>query len=55
MRLGSGGGLEEEGEMIEVVEMNVDGVRDLLRRPKVNTSPATLYGLSWFMANKVSM
>ena len=44
---GSGGGLAEEGELIEVVEMTVEEVRKLLAEPEVNATPVALYGLMW--------
>ena len=52
MKVGPGGGVEEEGEMIEVVEMSLDEVRELVKRTDVNTTPPTLYGIMWFLVNK---
>ena len=52
MRSGSGGGLAEEGELIEVVEMTVEEVKQLLAEPEVNLTPFALYGLMWFLAHK---
>ena len=52
MKCGSGGGLAEEGELIEVVEMTVEEVKKLLAEPEVNATPVALYGLMWFLAHK---
>ena len=46
------GGVAEEGELIEVVEMTVDEVKRLLAEPEVNATPVALYGLMWFLAHK---
>ena len=55
MRKGSGGGLAEEGERIEVVEMSVAEARDAFVKSRdVKTSPATLYGVMWFMLEKAN-
>ena len=48
-RISSGGGLSEEGEMIEVVELTLEEVKDLLRQDCVNCPTFTLYGLQWFL------
>lgn len=48
-----GGGLAEEGEMIDVVEVSIDEVRAMVDGPDEVTSPAgLLYGLSWFLRHK---
>ena len=52
MKCGSGGGLAEEGELIEVVEMTVEEVKKLLAEPEVSATPVALYGLMWFLAHK---
>ena len=52
MKSGSGGGLAEEGELIEVVEMTVEEVKKLLAEPEVNATPVALYGLMWFLTHK---
>lgn len=52
MRLTSGGGVEDE--IIDVVELTIDEVRDMLKMGAVNNSPPScLFGLSWFLANKL--
>ena len=55
MRKDSGGGVAEEGERIEVVEMSLDDAKDVFIKAKdVKTSPATLYGVMWFMLEKAA-
>jgi len=51
-RVSNGGGVAAEGEMIEVVELSLDEVKEYLKHPDVNTNAATLYGLQWFLLNK---
>lgn len=52
MKVGQGGGVEEEGELIEVVELSLDEVKDLMKQTTLNTTPPTLYGITWFLMNK---
>ncbi|KAK4299921.1 hypothetical protein Pmani_027843 [Petrolisthes manimaculis] len=53
MKVTQGGGLAEEGEMIDVVEISVDEVRAMVNGPEEVTSPAgLLFGLSWFLQHK---
>ena len=52
-RVSKGGGVAAEGEMIEVVEMPLDEVRSFLKEPQVNCPTFTLYGLSWFLNEKM--
>ena len=52
-RVSSGGGVAAEGEMIEVVELTLDEVKDYLKTPNINSPTFTLYGLQWFLLNKV--
>ena len=49
-RVSSGGGVSEEGEMIDVVEMSVEEVRRLLGQEEVNCPTFCLYGLQWFLS-----
>jgi UDP-sugar diphosphatase len=52
MKVSEGGGLAEEGEMIEVVHMDVSKVREVIKAEEVKMNPSTLYGLMWFLMNK---
>ena len=52
-KIGSGGGLVEEGEMIDVVEMTVDQVKDYLTRETVNSPVGLLYALQWYLSNRL--
>lgn len=52
-RVGEGGGLQEEGEMINVVEMTVKEVEEYLARETVNSPVGFLYGVSWYLQNKL--
>ncbi|XP_025091686.1 uridine diphosphate glucose pyrophosphatase-like isoform X3 [Pomacea canaliculata] len=48
MRVGTGGGLAEEGELIEVVEMDIEQGRKLIYDETVNRPCGLLFGLQWF-------
>ena len=52
-RVGKGGGLLEEGEMINVVEMTVKEVEEYLAKETVNSPVGFLYGVSWYLQNKL--
>ena len=52
-RVGAGGGLEVEGEMIQVVELTVEEVEELLRRDTVDSPVGLLYGVTWYLQNKL--
>ena len=52
-RVGEGGGLEEEGEMIRVVEMSVEEVQVLLTSDTVNSPVGLLYGVNWYLQNRL--
>ncbi|KAL8594374.1 hypothetical protein ACOMHN_032961 [Nucella lapillus] len=52
MREGKGGGLEEEGEMIEVVHMPVEEGRKLIFDETVNRPSGLLFALQWFFVTK---
>ena len=54
-RKGPGGGLLEEGELISVVEMEVEEVRSLLAKPRVNSPMGFLFGVQWFLANRLGL
>ena len=51
-KISDGGGLEEENEMIEVVEMSIDEFRKYLNQEELQTDGAKLHGMYWFLANK---
>ncbi|KAL1130121.1 hypothetical protein AAG570_013059, partial [Ranatra chinensis] len=52
MKIGKGGGLEEEGELIDVVELKMEDAVEYLKKKDVCVPPEFLYGLLWFFANK---
>ena len=52
-KIGSGGGLVEEGEMIDVVEMTVDQVKEYLSKETVNSPAGLLYALQWYLTNRL--
>ncbi|KAH9524338.1 Nudix hydrolase 14, chloroplastic [Bulinus truncatus] len=47
-KVGRGGGLAEEGELIEVAEVTVDQARDLICDESVNREAGLLFALQWF-------
>ena len=51
--MGEGGGLVEEGEMIQVVEMTVEEARELLTRDSVRSPVGLMYGVSWYLQNRL--
>ena len=53
-RVGKGGGLLEEGEMINVVEMTVKEVEEYLARETVDSPVGFLYGVSWYLQHKLN-
>ena len=53
-KISSGGGLEEEGEMIEVIEMSIDEIKSYLDQNELKTNGRSLTGLYWFLARKAS-
>ncbi|XP_076443074.1 uridine diphosphate glucose pyrophosphatase NUDT14-like isoform X1 [Babylonia areolata] len=52
MQVGKGGGLAEEGEMIEVVHMSVEEGQKLIFDETVNRPSGLLFGLMWFFSTK---
>ena len=52
-RVSSGGGVASEGEMIDVVELHIDEIKKYLQEPDVNSPSFTIYGLQWFLLNKL--
>lgn len=54
MKISEGGGLANEGEDIEVVEYTIPEIRDIVTRSKVlNGSSSFLFGIMWFLTNKI--
>ncbi|KAL5240257.1 hypothetical protein ACI65C_007667 [Semiaphis heraclei] len=54
MKVSEGGGLANEGEDIEVVEYTIPQIRDIITQSEVlNGSSSFLFGLMWFLTNKI--
>lgn len=52
MRVSTGGGTDDE--LIEVVEMTVEDVKKYVtQKGVVNSPPSFLFGIYWFLLNKV--
>ena len=51
MRVSSGGGVEAEGEMIEVIEMSPKEAESYINQDSVQSPLFTIFGLSWFLKN----
>jgi len=52
-KVSNGGGLEEEGEMIEVIEMSIEELKAFLKKKElIKTNGRNLAGLYWFLAMK---
>ena len=54
-KVSDGGGLVEEGEMITVVEMSVEQVKSYISQENVNSPVGLLYGLQWYLTNKLKI
>lgn len=54
MKIHPGGGDESEGELIEVVEMTIPEAKAYISSEEVLSPPAFLYGVTWFLANKIN-
>ncbi|XP_022185140.1 uridine diphosphate glucose pyrophosphatase NUDT14 [Nilaparvata lugens] len=54
MKTGKGGGLESEGECIEVVELTLEEAKKCLETDNLRSGPSFLFGLTWFFLNKAS-
>ena len=51
-KVSKGGGLEEEGEMIEVIEMSIDELKVKLEKKELlKMAGAGLVGLYWLLVN----
>ena len=53
-KVSEGGGVAEEGELIKVIEMTVEEAKDYLKKEEVNSPIGLLYGLQWYLSNKIS-
>lgn len=54
MKVSDGGGVENEGEDIDVVEYTIPQIRDIVTQSDVlNGSTSFLFGLMWFLTNKI--
>jgi len=49
----AGGGLENEGEMINVIEMPLDEVRRMIKDESIMRDPCLLFGVMWFLYEKL--
>lgn len=52
MRVHKGGGLAEEGEMIDVVDIPVSEAMDFIMDDKVNKPAGMMFAVLWFFQNK---
>ena len=52
-RVEEGGGVEEEGEMITVVEMGAEEVKKYLSQDTVNSPIGLLFGVQWYLDNRL--
>ncbi|XP_004645468.1 uridine diphosphate glucose pyrophosphatase isoform X1 [Octodon degus] len=49
-RDGPGGGLAEEGELIEVVHLPLDGAQAFVDNPDIPKTLSVIFGVSWFLS-----
>lgn len=54
MCISEGGGLESEGEMIDVVEMSHQDVQNYLKLSHIQSPMFTIFGLTWFLTNRIN-
>jgi len=52
MKISEGGGLADEGELIQVVEMTIPELRDYIGKGSVISPGGFLYAVMWFLMNK---
>jgi len=52
MKVHDGGGLEDEGELIDVVEMTIPQMQEYITQDQVPSPGGFLYGMYWFLAHK---
>lgn len=50
-RGGPGGGLAEEGELIEVVHLPLDGAQAFADDPSIPKTLGVIFGISWFLSH----
>jgi len=55
MRIGDGGGLAHEGELLRVKEMSLPEVEAYMNQEHVNSPPGFLFAILWFKLNKQSL
>lgn len=48
----TGGGVAEEGEFIEILEMCIPEAKTFLNEESVNASIECIWGLQWFFGHK---
>lgn len=48
-----GGGSEAEGELIEVVEFSIPEMKDYINSQEVTSPSSFLFGITWFLLNKL--
>ena len=51
-RVSKGGGSDEEGELIEVVEIPVENVKEMMYDEKLARPAGFMFALMWFFQNK---
>ena len=54
MRVSPGGGNIDEGELIDVVELNIQEIVEMMRQPTVNSPGGFLFAMQWFLHNKAA-
>ena len=52
MKVNAGGGLESEGEMIDVVELSIEDARNMIQATEVTSPIAVLFAFMWFFRYK---
>lgn len=52
-RCGPGGGLEEEGELIEVVHLKLDDAQAFAENPDIPKTLGVIFAISWFFSQVV--
>ena len=52
MKVSSGGGNENEGELIEVVEMTTEEISSLISLPTITSPGGFLFAMQWFLSKK---